>query len=206
MNLTKVIRIQIVMSYRKFSLFMFRLNKHTSLKSKVLALLLIILLALASLSGYLYFTNKIRVGERQIAEGQRQLKKGQLLLKSGKVKLKSGRNELSQGKKQYEQSKGNIILVLTDKLLKNGKGFKQARKQITEGERQVAKGEHMIFFAEMQLAESKLELRRGMEYLRLAKGVCFSCVVGAVFLSFLSLLLGFFWRRSLAQIFIHSDA
>jgi hypothetical protein len=179
---------------------------HTTIKGKVLALLLIILLALASLGGHLFLTNKIGAGERQIAEGQRQLKKGQLMLKSGKAKLKAGREELSQGKKQYEQSKSNVILVLADKVLKNGKGFKQARMRITEGERQIAKGERMIYFAEMQLAEGKLELRRGKEHLRLAKGVCFSCVVGAVFFSFLSLLLGFSWRRSLAQIFLHSDA
>jgi hypothetical protein len=155
-------------------------KKHTNIKGKVLALLLIILLALASLGGHLYLTNKITVGERQIADGQRQLKKGQLMF--------------------------NIFLVLADKVLKNGNGFKQARKEITEGERQIAKGERMIYFAEMQLAEGKLELRRGKEHLRLAKGVCFSCALGAAFFAFLSLLLGFSWRRSLAQIFSHSDA
>jgi hypothetical protein len=150
-------------------------KKHTNIKGKVLALLLIILLALASLGGHLYLTNKITVGERQ-------------------------------GKKEYEKSKSNIFLVLADKVLKNGNGFKQARKEITEGERQIAKGERMIYFAEMQLAEGKLELRRGKEHLRLAKGVCFSCALGAAFFAFLSLLLGFSWRRSLAQIFSHSDA
>jgi hypothetical protein len=44
---------------------------------KVLALLLVILLALASVAGYLLLTAKITAGERQIADGQRQLEKGQ---------------------------------------------------------------------------------------------------------------------------------
>ena len=43
---------------------------------KVLALLLIILLALASGAGYLFLTEKITAGERQIADGQRQLEQG----------------------------------------------------------------------------------------------------------------------------------
>jgi len=38
---------------------------------KVLALLLIILLALASVAGYLFLTEKITAGERQIADDRR---------------------------------------------------------------------------------------------------------------------------------------
>jgi hypothetical protein len=204
--MNELVRLNIVILYRKIQLFMLLFKTHTPIKGKVLALLLIILLALALLGGHLFLTNKITVGERQIADGQRQLKKGQLMFKEGKAKLKSGKKELSQGVKEYEKSKSNIFLVLADKVLKNGNGFKQARKEITEGERQIAKGERMIYFAEMQLAEGKLELRRGKEHLRLAKGVCFACAIGAAFFAFLSLLLGFSWRRSLAQIFLHSDA
>jgi len=38
---------------------------------KMLALLLIIVLALASVAGYLFLTEQITAGERQIADGQR---------------------------------------------------------------------------------------------------------------------------------------
>src|SRR5687767_9935682 len=53
---------------------------------KVLALLLIILLALALGAGYLFLTEKITAGERQIADGQRQLEQGQSALEEGKAK------------------------------------------------------------------------------------------------------------------------
>ncbi len=128
------------------------------------------------------------------------------MLKQGKTKLKLGKEELSQGKKEYEKSKGNVFLVMTDKLLKDGKGFQQGKTRIAEGQRQVAKGERMIYFAEMQLAEGKLELRQGMGRLRLAKGICFVCAIGVVFFISLSLLLWLSCTRSLVQIFLHSDA
>jgi hypothetical protein len=43
---------------------------------RMLALLLIILLGLASVAGYLFLTGKITAGERQIADGQRQFEEG----------------------------------------------------------------------------------------------------------------------------------
>ena len=71
---------------------------------KVLALLLIILLALASVAGYLFLTEKITAGERQIADGQSQLEKEQPTLEEGKAKLEAGKRESSEGKKEYEQA------------------------------------------------------------------------------------------------------
>ena len=111
---------------------------------KVLALLLIILLALASVAGYLFLTEKITAGERQIADGQRQLEQGQSALEegkakleagkakleAGKAKLEAGKRELAEGKKEYEHAKDNPFVVLADKLLQGGKGFKEAREQI----------------------------------------------------------------------------
>ena len=58
---------------------------------KLLALLFIILLAFASVTGYLSLTEKIIVWERQIADGQRELEKGQLALEKGKAKLEVGK-------------------------------------------------------------------------------------------------------------------
>jgi predicted flavoprotein YhiN len=53
----------------------------------VLVLLLVVLLAIASVAGYLILTEKIVAGEKQIAEGQKQLEKGQIKLDEGKAKL-----------------------------------------------------------------------------------------------------------------------
>ena len=176
---------------------------------KVLALLLIILLALASGAGYLFLTEKITAGERQIADGQRQLEQGQSALEEGKAKLEAGKRELAEGKKEYKQAKDNPFVVLADKLLQGGKGFKEAREQIAKGDKQVAKGggrRGQVTDGERRLDAGELELRRGREQLRLAKGARVACAVGAAFFASLSIVLGFCWRRSLARLFMHTDA
>lgn len=173
---------------------------------KVFALLLIILPALASVAGYLCLTEKITAGEREIADGQRQLEKGQAMLKEGEAKLEAGKRELSGGKEDYERTKDNLFLVLADELLKGGKGFEDARKQIAEGDNQVAKGKGMVNAGERRLHAGELELRRGREQLRLAKGARVGCALTAALLASLSIVLGFRWRRSLTRISVHTDA
>ncbi len=173
---------------------------------KVLALLLIILLALASVAGYLFLAENIIVWERQIADGQRNLEKGQPALENGKAKLEIGKRESSEGKKEYEQAKNNLFLVLADKLLIGRKGFKEARERIAEGDKQIEKGEDKVSFGERRLEAAKLELRQGSEQLRLAKFALIACALGAAFFASLSVVLGFRWRRSLARIFMHTDA
>ena len=173
---------------------------------KVLALLLIILLALASVAGYLFLTEKITAGERQIADGQRQLEKGQFALEEGKAKLEAGKRKLAEGKKEYEQTKDNLFLVLADKLLKGGKGFKEARERITKGDKQVAKGGDKVNIGERRLDTSELGLRRGREQFRLAQDARVACALGAAFFASLAIVLGFCWRRSLARIFMPTAA
>ena len=173
---------------------------------KVLVLSFVILLALASMAGYLFLTQKITAGERQIADGQKQLEKGQPALEAGKAKLEAGKRELSEGKEEYKQAKDNLFLVLADKLLKGGKGFKDARERIAEGDKKVAKGEGEVNVGERRLDAGELELRRGREQLRLAKGARVACALGAAFFGSLSIVLVFCWRRSLARIFMHTDA
>jgi hypothetical protein len=120
---------------------------------------------------------------------------------------------LAEGKKEYKQAKDNPFLVLADKLLQGGKGFKEAREQIAQGDKQVAqgdkqvtKGEGQVTDGERRLDAGELELRRGREQLRLAKGARVACAVGAAFFASLSLVLGFWWRRSLARLFMHTAA
>jgi len=172
---------------------------------KVVALLLIILFAIASVAGYLVLTKKIIAGEKQIAEGQKQLEEGQIKLDEGKARLEAGKQELSQGKKEYAQSKRNPFLVVADKLLKGGKGFKEARGQIAEGDTQVAKGQSNVDAGERRLDAGELRLRQGMERLRLARGARVACALGAVVFISLSIVLGFRWRRALARIVTHTD-
>jgi hypothetical protein len=170
---------------------------------KMITLLLVILLALASVPGYLFLAGKITAGEKLIADGQRQLEKGRLALAQGKVKLEAGKLELSEGKKEYEQAEDNFFLVLADKLLQGGKGFEKAREQIAEGDDQVAKGEGEVKVGEKQVVAGEQELRLGLQQMRLAKGALLACALGAVFFTSLAIVLGFRWRRSLARIFKH---
>jgi hypothetical protein len=120
--------------------------------------------------------------------------------------LEAGKQELSEGKKEYEQAEDNLLLVLADKLLNAGKSFEEGRKQIAKGDNQVAKGEGKVNVGERRLDAGELELRRGREQLNLAKGARVACALGAAFFASLSIVLGFFWRRSLARIFMHTDA
>jgi len=174
---------------------------------KVLALLLIILLAITSVAGYLFLNKKIIVGERQIAYGQRELEKGQLALDKGKDKLDVGKRKLSEGKKEYEQSKNSLFLVLADKLLIGQNGFNKAREQIIKGEKQTAQGGDKVSAGERQLDAAQLQLRQGLEQLRLAKFALVACAFGAAFFSSLSVVLGFCWRRSLhASLYIYNLA
>ncbi len=172
---------------------------------KVLTLLFMILLALASVAGYLLLTEKIIAGERQIAEGQRRLEKAKPALEKGKAKLEAGKRELSQGKKDYQEAEESLFLVLADKLLKSGKGFEDARERVAKGEKQTAKGEDKVNVGESRLDAGELELRQGKEKLDLAKGARVACALGAAFFATLSIVFGFCWRRSLARIFMHTD-
>lgn len=170
---------------------------------KALALLFTILLALASVAGYLYLAGKITAGERLIAAGQGRLEKGQVTLDAGKAELKAGKHELSEGKAQYDQAEDNLLMVLADKLLKGGVSYKEAREQIAAGEKQVAQGEREVSAGEKRLDAGELELKLGREQLRQAKGALVACAIGAVFFGLLSIVLGFRWRKALARIFKH---
>ena len=170
---------------------------------RVIALLFVILFAIASVAGYLFLTEKIIVGERQIADGQRKIEKGQPALEKGKATLEIGKRESLEGKKEYAQAKNNIFWVIADKLLIGMKGFKEARERIDEGDRQIAKGEDRIKVGKRRLDAAETELRQGREQLQLAKMALVACAVGAAFFASLSVALGFRWRRSLARIVRH---
>jgi len=172
---------------------------------RVLALLVSILLALASGAGYLFLSGKITAGKKQMAEGQGTFEKGQTALEKGKVQLEAGKQELAEGKEEYQHAKDNRLLFIADKWLKGGEGFKDAEKKIAEGDKQVAKGEDKIQAGERRLDAGERELSQGRDQLGLARGARVACAIGAAFFTSLSIALGFLWRRSLARIFKHTD-
>ena len=60
-------------------------------RGKALARLLLVLSALASVAGYLFLTEKITAGKRELAEGQRRLESKEPALEEGKARLEAGR-------------------------------------------------------------------------------------------------------------------
>jgi hypothetical protein len=173
---------------------------------KALLLLLFTLLTLGSVAGFLVLNAKINAGEKQLAEGQRQQEEGASALEEGKARLQSGKRELSDGKKEYQKARDNTLLVLADKVFKGGEGLETARKQIAEGDKQVAEGESMVRSGESQLEAGKKELTRGKEQLASAKGARTACALGAVFFASLSIILGLYWRQSIAGVFVRRNS
>ncbi len=173
---------------------------------KAIALLVIVLWAIASIAGYVYLTGEITAGERLIAEGQGRVDKGQTALDKGKIKLEAGKQELAEGKKEYKHAKDNRLLVIADKWFKGGKGFRDAETKIADGDRQVAKGEDKILAGERRLDAGELELSEGRELLGLAKNARIACALGAAIFTSLSIVLGFWWRRSLFRNAKHTHA
>jgi len=182
------------------------LEHGANIMGQLLALLLLVLLALASAAGYLFVTEKIAAGERQIADGQRQLEEGQPAFDEGKARLKDGKRELAAGKTEYGQTRSNLFLVLADDVLQGGKDFKGARERIAEGDKQVAKGEAEIDAGGRRIDAGKLELSRGREQLRVAEVARVACALGATIFASASILLGIRWRRSLVRVFTRADA
>ena len=164
---------------------------------KAIALLIVILWALASVAGFIVLTGLITDGERQIAEGQGKVDKGQTALAEGKVRLEAGKQELAEGKKEYKHAKDNRLLVIADKWFKGGEGFRDAETKIAEGDKQVARGEGKIHAGERRIDAGELALDQGREQLGLAKGARIACALSAAVFTSLSIVLGFWWRRSL---------
>ena len=168
---------------------------------KLFTIVFSVLIAVASVGGYVYLDAKIIDGEEQISDGQKEVDKGQPALDKGKAKLEAGKIELAEGKAKYEKAHDNLFMVFADNLFNRGKGFEDGRKQIAEGDKQVAQGEAKISAGEKKLAAGEFELNQGKEQLQLAKGVRIACALGAIIFGVLSIVLAILWRRSLVRVF-----
>ena len=171
---------------------------------KVIALLIMILLALVSTASFFLLSEAINSGEEQIADGQRRLTEGQEKLEEGELKLIIGKQKLSQGKKDYNQAKGNLFLFYFDKLLNSGKGFSKAKQRIVKGDIKVTNGEDDIIIGKEELAEGELELFQGNELIMRIRVARFVCAFVAVCFAALSIIFGFLWKHSLFKTFKHT--
>jgi hypothetical protein len=165
--------------------------------------LLLALSALALVCGHQFLAGKIAAGDRHFAEGRRALEKGEPELEEGKARLEAGKLASSEGKKEYKAAAGNRFLVWADKWLRAGKGFRNARDRIVEGDRQIAEGEDKVDLGEKRIDAGKLELRQGGEQLRLARVARFACAGGALFFACAAIWIGLRRRRFVIAIFSH---
>ncbi len=165
--------------------------------AKMLTLLFTILLALLSLTGYLFLTEAITAGGQKIASGQSQLENGEQMLEEGKAKLASGKRKLSHATQVYNQVNNIPFMSIAHRLPVSGMIFKDATKQISKGGVLVAKGEANVKIGEERLQAGKLKLSRGQERLSQANRIRIFCAFAAIFFAALSMVLGFYWRRSL---------
>jgi len=99
---------------------------------------------------------------------------------SRRVKL-SWRPESRSRQREEGVRARQLFLVLSDKLLKSGKGLKEAKERIAKEDKLVAKGKDKINVGERRLDAAKLELHQGREQMSLAKGARIACAFGAAF-------------------------
>ena len=167
---------------------------------KKLVLLIIFLLALASLSSYLFLTKEIIIGSLKIEEGQEKLMEGKQLLANGENRLASGKQKLSRVKNTYSKLKavpflalntlpvaGQIVTVVANKYAGN---------KIAAGDQQVTAGVKKVNAGKAQLAEGEQQLQRGMIKLKHANIIRMACGISALLFTFLTIFLLFFWRKS----------
>jgi len=166
---------------------------------KVFALMFSVLLAAASVGGYMFLDAKIIAGEERISDGQKEVDKGQPALDKGKAKLEAGKIELAEGKAKYEKAHDNLFMVVIDKLFNRGQGFEDGRKQIAEGDKQIAQGEAKISAGEKRLAAGELELYWERSSCRWPRACAMPSRWGAIIFGILSIVLAILWRRSLAR-------
>lgn len=168
---------------------------------KILILVLLFILDLGSISGYVYLNKEIIAGEVRIAEGKVQLAQGEAMLAKGKARLSEGQRTLSHARKAYNTAHSIPFMKTVTQLPIVGAPSKIARKKIAQGDYLVAQGKSKISSGESQLNAGKLELQSGIERLNQAKILRTLCLVGGMCFTFLLMVLGVFWRRSLVKIF-----
>ncbi|MGA7965410.1 MAG: hypothetical protein WCB49_05925 [Gammaproteobacteria bacterium] len=168
---------------------------------KVITLGILLVVALLSGSGFIYINSMINSGELDMIAGKKALAAGKVDMKAGKARLSAGKTQLSEGKAAYAKARKNWLLVFADKAFNKGQGFKDAQRQIAEGEQQVAAGQSKVDAGQARLDQGRQDLIQGRNLLTLAKGIRIALGGVAIVLLALAAVLTFFWRHSLMRTF-----
>jgi len=164
---------------------------------RILVLLILSILAVASLSAFLVLNKQIITGSLKIASGKIQIAAGEKKLALGKARLTRGEQELRSGKSFGEMSTTPALAaaaVFPAILAVTVAGNAAVNNKLAQGDKEVAEGRKKVRAGEQQLASGKLELERGVRHLNRAKWIRNACGVGAIFFAGLALVLCFYWR------------
>jgi exonuclease VII small subunit len=154
-------------------------------------LIFLVLMAVATASGYFYLTEKIAAGDLKIAAGKKQLADGEKLLAQGKTRLAEGQGSLSQAKGLYHGIKSVPLMGIVKDLPISGTFFSIAHGKIQEGNDLVKKGQEKIKNGEKQLSEGKLDLSNGERKLKDANNIRIACGVSAIVFTLLAFLVAY---------------
>lgn len=154
------------------------------------------LLALASGVGWGYLTFRIDAGDRAFDEGRRALAEEEPALVDGTAELAAGQQDLDEGRQAYTEAESKWHLVWADRLFRGGRGFRQAKKRIAEGEQRLAAGESKLGVGQDRIEAGRLKLQTGRERLAFARRARWVCAVGALFFAAVSVALGLRRRRT----------
>lgn len=163
------------------------------------ALIFAILLAIASIAGYLFLTEKIIAGRLKIAAGQKQIADGEQMLTNGKARLQSGKQRLSNAKNTYNGINSVPLMGIVSRLPVSGNILGIAKSKIDNGNKMVAAGSDKIRAGEKQLAEGKQDLQNGMSRLNRTNIIRMIFVAGAIVFTVLALVIGFGWKGPWAK-------
>jgi hypothetical protein len=160
------------------------------------AFMIIIVLALVSMTGYVILTQMVTAGAQRIVEGQLELEKGQKMLAEGKAKLVNGKRQMS-GVNQVSGLVNDIpFMGIVEKMPISSQVMSLATNQIKEGNELIAKGEMSVKNGEKRFEEGKLQLSQGKQHLVIANRIRMACACAAVFFGSLAIGLVFYWRRT----------
>lgn len=154
---------------------------------KIVALIISIILTIASTTVYFILNEKIIIGEKLLADGQKRYAAGQQALTAGKAKLAAGKQQLSTAKTTYNLVQ-SPLMQLTNQHPIASAVLQQAENKITSGDQQVESGVKKIRAGEAQLKAGKIKLEEGRKQLDFAKELRFYSMLSAAFFALLSLI------------------
>ncbi|PIZ04611.1 MAG: hypothetical protein COY58_02340 [Gammaproteobacteria bacterium CG_4_10_14_0_8_um_filter_38_16] len=161
--------------------------------SKLILLILSVVLAIFSATGYYILNEKITDGEKKFMAGHKQYLSGEKKLKAGKAQLAAGKRKLSAAKGVFGIINNTPLKNVVTKSSLGTNVLTHAETKIKSGDQQVASGEKQIKAGEAQLKAGKIQLAQGTKKLNFARKIRFYSGISALCFALLSLIFLISW-------------